>query len=81
MDPRFRSFLRERRCILKDLEDFLGMVLLYFINIEEELLSREEILNLNGKLESLIKSLWFIHSLYGYPPHPDDDEEGKNYHI
>jgi hypothetical protein len=78
---RFEWFLKERSEIHKDIEAFLLMVLEYCLKMEE-LAEKRETENVYAtttsiSLISLLKSLCFIHALYGYPQ-ANSDETGKN---
>jgi hypothetical protein len=63
---RFRNFLIERTRILQDIRQFLRAVLLYFLDMEDNMnFQRDVIATKNAS--SLIESLCLIHGLYCYP--------------
>ncbi|CAB4044774.1 Hypothetical predicted protein, partial [Paramuricea clavata] len=74
---RFEWFLKERSEIHKDIEAFLLMVLEYCLKMEE-LAKKRYTINvyadkMSDNLISLLKSLCFIHALYGYPQANSDE--------
>jgi hypothetical protein len=63
---RFPDFVGERSKILEDIRQFLQVVLLYCLDMEDTWkFSRDVIATKN--LEVLVESLCLIHGLYGYP--------------
>ena len=66
-DKRYTNFLKERKCILEDIKQFLEMVLIYFGMMENKW-GHDRVVNANEKsVKLLMKSLCLIHALYGYP--------------
>jgi hypothetical protein len=74
----FQNFQAQHSGIHKDLEDFVYMVLKCCSALKEKF-NHDVVLQMFTKtsktLQSLIKSLCFIHALYGYP-----NETGKIEH-
>ena len=62
---KYAYFLEERCKILDDIEEFLRMILLFFISMELDLKKSRE--NISQNLRRIVKSLYVLHGLYGFP--------------
>jgi hypothetical protein len=73
----FHDFLEERGAILEDIREFLRAVLLYCLDMEDNLDFKPNVIA-NENLVSLIESLCLIHGLYGYPALNANRARGNN---
>lgn len=85
----FEHFRRERRSIVNEIEQFLIAVIKFCYSIEERQKKRKLLENvfarmterMSRNLHSVIKSLSFIHGLYGYPDCSHEDVRGSVFNI
>ena len=83
-DP-FQYFLHQRKNIVKDIEQFLLAVLKCCRSIEERIrvrtLTQDVVAGITDRmsrnLPSVIKSLFLLHGLYGYPDSSKRDVAGR----
>lgn len=73
----FDKFLDERKIIVKEIQEFLNVVLLYCDNQEEEYKAKPNEIISPEHARSLITSFCTIHSLYGYPRDEKDESSEK----
>jgi hypothetical protein len=77
--PEYDNFLHEREQILSDIKLFLGMVLSFCIEFDNQ---KKEDFNQaaigEAVADPVIESLRLIHGLYGYPAH-DSSKKGRSY--
>ncbi|CAB4037641.1 Hypothetical predicted protein, partial [Paramuricea clavata] len=69
----FQDFLTDRSTILEDIREFLSVVLMYCLNMEDELDCPRDVIATKN-VSSLIESLCLIHGLYGYPAKSNSSE-------
>ena len=76
----FDEFLGERGNIVKEIQEFLNVVLLYCVDQEEKYEAKPNEIISPEHARSLITSFCTIHSLYGYPRDigENKDEEGES---
>ena len=71
---RFDDFIVERNIIVKDIDEFLNVVLLYCVDKEEKRGYDSHDIFTTEHARSLMVSLNIIHSYYGYPKKNSEDK-------
>ena len=78
MPPKtFYAFVRERNIIVKDIEEFLNVVLLYCVDKEEKHGYNCHGIFTTEHARSLMISFYRIHSYYGYPKKNSTDRSSN----
>ena len=76
-DQKFQDFLNERRQIPTEIREFIKMVLMYCVDMENNTRFQPHVIG-TRHAPLLILSLRKIHEFYGYPTTQSTDDPGRS---